>query len=382
MKKFICTTIIAILYFAVNAQDYNKTAMDSMSTEPETKEYSNTGFLLTGYTNASFISEGKTNSFGNIGFSPIFLWRPAKHFFFEGELEMEFEDGQLHINLEYVNINCVLNKYVTFRFGRFLTPFGNFQNLYHPSWINKIPLAPLGFGHDGVGPSSEIGAALSGGFPIGSSKLNYNIYISNGPTLNLGEEEPGEEGNLMFENYSDNNKNKAIGGRLGFLPFSNSSLELGVSMQSAKPGDAGSEYEKIKALMYAYDLNYIKQISFLKGTVDAKAQLNFANVDNAIYPDPDDTTGMGTYTYNNKRDVYYAQFAYRPTMSQNNALKNFEAVVRYSALNLPEEAKENKDITQFIFGLNYWANWRTVVKAAYQPDKDTPRFWLQIAMGF
>ena len=382
MKTIISTTITAILYLTVNAQDYNKTAMDSMSVQPEKKEYSNTGFLLTGYTNASFISEGKNNSFGDVGFSPIFLWRPAKHFFFEGELEMEFEDGQLHLNLEYANINCVLNKYITFRFGRFLTPFGTFQNLYHPSWINKLPLTPLGFGHDGVGPSSEIGAALGGGFPIGSSKLNYSIYVSNGPVLNLGDEEPGEEGNLMYENYSDNNKNKAIGGRIGFLPFLNSSLELGVSVQSAKPGDTGSEYEKINTLMYAYDLNYVKQIDFLKGTVDVKAQLNVVNVDNAIYPDHDDSTGMGTYTYENKRDVHYVQLAYRPTMSKNKVIKNFEGVIRHSALNLPEYAEENKDVTQNIFGLNYWANWRTVVKAAYQPDKDTPRFWLQIAMGF
>ena len=382
MKKILCTSITAILYFSVNAQEYNQTSLDSTSPSPEKKEYNNTGFLLTGYTNTSFISEGKNNSFGDVGFSPIFLWRPAKHFFFEAELEMGFENGQLAINLEYANINCVLNKYVTFRFGRFLTPFGTFQNLYHPSWINKLPLPPLGFGHDGVGPSSEIGMAITGGIPIGSSKLNYNIYISNGPVLNLGDEEPGEEGNLMYENYADNNKNKAIGGRIGFLPFINSSLELGVSMQSAKPGNAGSVYEKINARMYAYDLNYIKQIDFLKGTVDAKAQWNFVNVDKAIYSDHDDTTGIGIYTYDNKRDVYYTQFAYRPTMSKNKVVKNFEAVVRYSALNLPEDAKENEDITQLIFGLNYWATWRTVVKAAYQPDKDTPRFWLQLSMGF
>ena len=382
MKKIICIAIAAILYFAVNAQDYNKTAIDSMSAVPEKKEYSNTGFLLSGYTNASFISEGKNNSFGDVGFSPIFLWRPANHFFFEGELEMEFEDGQLHFNLEYANINCVLNKYVTFRFGRFLTPFGTFQPSYHPSWINKIPVSPLGFGHDGVGPSSEIGVDLTGGIPIGSSKINYNVYVSNGPTLNLGEEEPGEEGNLMYENYADNNRNKAIGGRIGLLPFLNSCIELGISVQSAKPGDEGSDYEKISTFMYAYDFNCIKQIEFLKGTVDAKAQWNFVNVDNAVYPDHDDTTGIATYSYNNKRDVYYAQFAYRPTMSKNDVIKNFEGVVRYSSLNLPEEAKENKDLTQLIFGLNYWATWRTVVKAAYQPDKDTPRFWLQLAMGF
>ncbi len=382
MKKIICTTITTIFFLTANAQDYNKSALDSMLNEPEKKEYTNTGFLLTGYTNASFISEGKNNSFGDVGFSPIFLWRPAKHFFFEGELEMGFENGQLAINLEYANINCVLNRYVAFRFGRFLTPFGAFQPSYHPSWINKIPVAPLGFGHDGVGPSSEIGLDLTGGIPIGSSKLNYNVYVSNGPTLNLGEEEPGEEGNLMYENYADNNKNKAIGGRIGFLPFLNSCSEFGASVQSAKPGATGGEYERINALMYAFDFNYIKQIDFLKGTIDAKAQWNFVNVDNATYPDHDDTTGTATYTYNNKRDVYYAQFAYRPTMSKNKVIKNFEGVVRYSALNLPDGAKENKDITQLILGLNYWANWRTVVKAAYQPDKDTPRFWLQLSMGF
>ena len=295
---------------------------------------------------------------------------------------MEYEDGILKLNLEYANINCVLNKYIVFRFGRFLSPFGTFQNFYHPSWINKLPVTPLGFGHDGLGPGSEMGAAITGGIPLGSSKINYNFYVSNGPTLNLGEEEPGEEGSLMYENFADNNKNKAIGGRLGLLPFLNSSLELGASFQTAKAGDAGTEQENVKAMLYAFDFNYVKQIDFLKGTVDAKAQWNIVNVENANYIDHDDSTGTTLYTYDNKRDVYYVQLAYRPTMLQNKMLKKFEAVVRYSALNLPENVKENIDVTQVIYGLNYWANWRTVFKAAYQPDKDTPRFWLQLAMGF
>ena len=382
MKKIILISFSMLTFFAARSQEYNKQSLDSISLQPEQKKSSHTGFLLTGYGNTSFISDKNSNTFGDLGFSPIFLWRPNQHFFFESELEMEYEDGQLKLNLEYANINCILNKYVTFRFGRFLSPFGTFQNFYHPSWINKLPITPLGFGHDGLGPGSEIGAALSGGFPIGSSKINYNIYVSNGPTLNLGIEERGEEGNLMYENFSDNNKNKAVGGRIGLLPFLNSSIELGTSFQSAKVGDAGSEYENVKAMLYAFDFNYVKQLDFLKGTVDVKAQWNFVNVGNTNYIDHDDSTGLTTYTYNNKRDVYYAQFAYRPTMLLNKVLKNFEAVIRYSALNLPEYAKENEDVTQLIFSLNYWANYRTVVKAAYNPDKNLPQFWFQVAMGF
>ena len=382
MKKIFLISFSILTFFAAHSQEYNKQSLDSMPIEREQKKSSHTGFLLTGYGNTSFISDKKSNTFGDLGFSPIFLWRPNEHFFFESELEMEYEDGQLKLNLEYVNINCVLNKYITFRFGKFLSPFGTFQNYYHPSWINKLPLAPLGVGHDGIGPGSEIGAALAGGIPLGSSKINYTIYVSNGPTLNLGDTEPGEEGNLMYENYTDNNKSKAIGGRLGLLPFLNSSFELGASFQTANVGDAGSAYENVNAMLYAFDFNYVKQLDFLKGTVDAKAQWNFVNLEKAIYIDHDDSTGKSMYTYDNKRDVYYAQLAYRPTMIQNKVIKNFEMVIRFSSLNLPENAKENKDVTQLIFGLNYWANWRTVFKAAYQPDKDNPRFWFQLALGF
>jgi hypothetical protein len=104
------------------------------------------------------------------------------------------------------------------------------------------------------------------------------------------------------------------------------------------------------------------------------------NVGKASYINPGDSTTM--YTYNNKRDVYYAQLAYRPTMLKNKVLKNFEGVVRYGALNLPNGAQINKDETELIFGLNYWVTWRTVIKSAYKLDKDVPTFWLQVATGF
>lgn len=378
------STVFAVLLSALctQGQNYNTSALDSLATPAAGNGFTRPGFLLTGYSSASFIADTASNSFGDLGFSPIFLWRPTERFFFEGELEMEYEDGALVLNLEYADMNLVLNKYVTLRVGKFLSPFGTFQNLYHPSWINKLPLTPLGFGHDGVGPGSEFGAAITGGVPLGSTKINYNLYVSNGPVLNLGAEEPGEEGMLMYDNYVDNNRNKAVGGRLGWLPLANSSLELGASLQTALVGDAGGDYESVRAIMSAYDLNYVKQIEPLKGTFDIKAQWNGVVVDQADYLDPEDSTGTGTYTYANQRSSYYVQFAYRPTMVRGPVLKNLEAVFRYSALDLPAEAKENEDITQPIIGLNYWAGWRTVIKAAYQPDAAAPRFWLQLALGF
>ena len=191
MKKMILISFSMLSFLSASSQEYNKQALDSMSSVQEQVKSSHTGFLLTGYGNASFVSGKNYNSFGDLGFSPIFLWRANDHFFFEGELEMEYEDGNLKLNLEYANINCVLNKYIVFRIGRFLSPFGTFQNFYHPSWINKLPVTPLGFGHDGLGPGSEMGAAITGGIPFGSSKINYNFYVSNGPTLNLGYDEPG-----------------------------------------------------------------------------------------------------------------------------------------------------------------------------------------------
>ena len=48
MKKIIGTTFVALLYFSANAQDYNKAILDSTSSAPEKKEFTNTGFLLTG----------------------------------------------------------------------------------------------------------------------------------------------------------------------------------------------------------------------------------------------------------------------------------------------------------------------------------------------
>ncbi|WP_204310068.1 hypothetical protein, partial [Enterobacter cloacae] len=90
--------------------------------------------------------------------------------------------------------------------------------------------------------------------------------------------------------------------------------------------------------MYALDLTYVKQLDFIKGMFDVKAQWNKVNVDKAEYIDPGDPTGNTLYTFENKRSSFFTQAAYRPSMSQSKFLKKTELVFRYAGFNPPTGA--------------------------------------------
>ncbi len=386
MKKkcIVLTSLLTILFVNLYAQEYNQAYIDSLidaKVQPQIAK--NSKFLLTGYMSAGIQFTKEESSFG-ANVSPILLWKPHQKVFVEAELETELDGSETEINLEYIDASYFVNKYLTIRAGKFLSPFGIFIDRLHPEWINKFPSVPLGFNHDEapVGPPSEIGIDLRGGVPLGSAKMNYSFYIVNGPQLNTNAEEISENGQLMYGSAEDNNKDKSVGGRIGLLPFSNSSLEIGGSFQTGNVGEKETEYENIKARQYALDLTYVQDLEFVKGTFDLKAQQNWVNVDKASYINPED---QNSYTFSNKRDAEFVQVGYRPTMATSKFLKKTELVFRYSALNLPD-IDGGKDgtikTTQYTYGINYWYNWRTVLKLAYQSQKDNNAFYIQIAVGF
>jgi hypothetical protein len=386
MKKKFLIPIIAGLLFAPllgYSQQYNDATIDSLIKEQvQSQVTSNSKFLLTGYGAAGIQFTKEESSFG-VSFSPIFLWKPDKRILFQAELETGLEGSETMIELEYGYASFFLNKYVTIRAGKFLSPFGIYQERLHPQWINKLPSIPLGFNHDEapIGPPSEIGVDIRGGAQLGLAKINYSLYASNGPALTT-DADISENGQLMYASAEDNNKNKVIGGRLGLLPFSNSSFEVGGSFQTGTVGDKGTDYENVKTQQYALDLSYVRQLDFLKGLFDVKAQWNWVNVDQANYINPEDST---SYTFSNKRNAGFAQAAYRPSMSQSKFLKKTELVFRYSNQNVPaaEDGKNSKFKTiQYTYGINFWYNWRTVIKLAYQSQKDNNAFYIQIATGF
>lgn len=327
-------------------------------------------FVLGGYGSASYINvnsadehdSGSTFEMGS--FAPIFLFKYSDRLMFEAELEFEYEHGQFEIMLEYADINYILNDYITVRAGKFLLPFGTFSERFHPSWINKMATMPLGFGHGAISPSSGVGVELRGALDFKSSKFNYSLYATNGPILRT---DAHGAGMLTFGSTDDNNKNKAIGGRLGYLPFSDSSLELGFSFMNSVVGDEHSDFEDVKANLFAYDFSYIKKIDPLGGVFDIKAQYNKSIVDDATYINVHEDGDVETLVFNdNESSAYYAQLSYKPTMSDSKFTKNLEFVVRTSSVKTPVTSPETSNLNSKTFGVNYWLTWRSAIKFNYQ----------------
>jgi hypothetical protein len=359
MKKLIILLIAVVFGNRMYSQTYN-------NFEP-----SKTQFMVRGYghTGLNYMSNGdeKESSYVGSAFAPIFLFKHSDKLMFEAELEFELESNELKIALEYADVMYVLNKNMTVRAGKFLLPFGTFMERFHPAWINRLPTRPLGFGHDGIAPASGIGVELRGAFDLGGPSLNYAIYSTNGPRLKDGSIEPEEAGMLMFQNYEDNNTSKAFGGRLGLLPFSDSSTELGISAYSTNgAGAKDSEYENVGAFLYAIDFAFIKQVTPLSGFIDIKAQYNSSNVDTATFIEMHEDGDEEEYSFDNQSNSFYGQLSYRPTMAESDFMKKLEFVGRYSNFNAPEGAEWEEKSTQYAFGLNYWLTWRSLIKISYQ----------------
>lgn len=344
-------------------------------------------FLLTGYAFGEYTApEGDDSSF-NSGFNPIFLWKLGDRLLTEAELEVELEENEAVVDLEYAHVTYLVTDYVTLGVGKFLAPFGIFSERLHPAWINKLPSAPIAFGHDGVAPPSILGFQLRGGAPLGRSKFSYAVYLSNGPRLNSGEEEPEEAGILHFDNNFDVDRNKALGGRVGFLPVP--ALEIGYSLQTAKIDATGTSRGDVRATLQAADLTWIGDFDAIAGALDLRAEWVWSDVDDATY-DPDGELGFGPLTFDNKRRGGYAQLAYRPSKA-GPFVKNLEFVTRYDVLDNPREAPESVDAKRWTFGLDYWVSPSAVLKLAYETrrneeeegGKDTVTgVLIQAAIGF
>jgi len=386
MKKIILFSVLGLLFMNVKAQQN-----DFKPSEHQ--------FMIRGFGSAGFSSidnnGDRTSSFNGGTFAPILLFKASDRLMFESELEFNITGDDLEVGLEYANIMYVLNDYMVVRAGKFLIPFGTFMERLHPSWINRMPTRPLGFGHDGIAPLSGVGVELRGAFRVGAATMNYSVYGTNGPSLKTpGGEEPEESGMLQFTNLKDNNNSRAYGTRIGLLPFSDSSTEIGFSYYTSdKVGTKGSEYENIGANLYAIDFSYVKQLPAIGGTVDVKAQYNKSEIDNTIYTVEEHDGEFEDLIFNNESKSYYGQLSYRPTMSESNFIKNLEFVGRFSKLETPEGSGFETNQEEFSMGLNYWLNWHSVLKLNYQSitgegghdgggEIDQKGLYVQWAIGF
>lgn len=373
---------------SINKSEEVQNQIDDLRDHFEEVKHGHSGFLLTGYTNITYrqdLIDGENTKFDYAGFSPVFLWMVSDQLFFESELqihmkggvhggEIEFDsngqegdEGTSNFNLGYANMVYMTKWGVIFSAGKFLTPIGIFNERYHPTWINPLPVDPIGIGHGGLLPSSELGIQVRGAMQTGRSKLTYSLFLSNGPILNDGAIHPEQAGRLIYTNFSDNNANKALGGRIGFLPLSNSTLELGVSgLYADKVGDLNSIYEDVNASIYSFDINYYTQIPntgiFRFSGQFTKLDVGDANYENTLLEVLDGTPLL--YNFKNSSTFYYAMSSLRTSASKRKFFKNSELVTRYEKGITPEHSKWHLDEHRILVGYVYWLQVRSAFKVA------------------
>jgi hypothetical protein len=316
------------------------------------------GFVAnTTTTKSGGISQkAKTNSFPDVDhfeFSPLFLWRHGSKFLLE--FEPSFDGTSIGVN--WADVSYFVAPGLILRAGYLVTPFGTYSKRLAAGWIDKLPTDPTGVAD--YPPTTDFGVEAEGGFPIGSMKWNYDISLTNGLQLL-------PDGELQSVGVVDNNKNKTVTARLGLLPISNSSLELGVSGMFGTVGDANSPYENAKSQSYAADLNYVKLFNPI--LVNIKGQYNYTFVNDQNYINPGDSS---VYTFDNKTTSWFAQVSLRPTGASAAFVKNLELAFRDGKYITPEKSLWGQKSNIIDISLDYWLSWRTVFKIGYQSNKST-----------
>jgi hypothetical protein len=127
--------------------------------------------------------------------------------------ESGFHGGAVEKEVEYVQLDFIANPYMTVTVGRFLTPFGIFNERLYPVWIRNLQSDPLIL-PIGLGPSNaSTGAMVRGGFKAHPKfNINYAVYFS------------------ALSNVNTLDSSRFAGGRAGvFIPAAR--LEIGGSFQ-------------------------------------------------------------------------------------------------------------------------------------------------------
>lgn len=351
---------------------------------------SDTSIHIAGYADASLAlfdrGSGAGSSFGSATFNPALYVQYRDLVLMESELEIAVnQKGETELELEFAQLDFLLHDNVTLVAGKFLSPVGQFQERLHPSWINRLTDAPPGFGHDGVQPTAEMGLQLRGGIPLGRSRVTYALAVGNGPRLDGA-------GGVMTEGFGgDDNGNKAISGRIGFLPVPY--FEVGASLLRARVrgpagegGDAhvegasltiASEEEGGGVGLPATDVDYNLwgvDAAYTRGPWDVRFEYLRGVRDSISIPMEEG--GSMELLPRLRLTAWYGQLAYRLSgLTRHPVLGNFEPVVRYGEykINGLDELKEEAQEKRFDLGLNYWFAPSIVLHSAFQIRRFTGR---------
>jgi hypothetical protein len=220
--RFLAVALALFLAPAIFAQSQGA---DSEAIKPIPIFTMGTGFITT--------FQGGTPHLGPL-ISPIFLvpigdkWLIESRDTFESDLApppggSNFK-GVLEKEVDYLQLDYIANPHLTITVGRYLTPFGIYNERLYPIWIRDLQsdplILPISTGPSGAGT----GGMLRGGFTaVPGFEINYAAYFSTLSTINRLDSD------------------RAAGGRAGiFLPRPR--LEIGGSFQHLLQDDRSNAY--------------------------------------------------------------------------------------------------------------------------------------------
>jgi hypothetical protein len=201
---FLCVTLLSVTPGLAGGQSSDEKAVPIL-----------TGSA--GYFN--FVTAGQNEV--NAQINPVLLvplgdrWLVESRAEFEGAFQRPPDGGSyggmVSKNLDYLQADYIANPYLTVTLGRFLTPFGIFNERLYPIWIRSLQQDPLILP---LSAESSDGMMLRGGFPVNAKvNLNYAAYVS-----------------AVSSGHSNLESDRNVGGRVGiFLPGPR--VEVGASWQ-------------------------------------------------------------------------------------------------------------------------------------------------------
>ena len=214
--------------------------------------------ILTG--NAGFITRvngGETTLAPQI--NPVLLvplgdkWLVESRAEFVGDFERKSGSGpyggDVEKEIDYLQLDYIANPYVTITAGRFLTPFGIYNERLYPIWIRSLQPTPLIYP---IATGSSDGVMLRGGLPLNAkANLNYAAYFSTLSTVNKFESErtagtrmgvffpgPRVEVGFSWQKLLQEDRSNAVGFHLAWQP---APLPLNLRSEYARSSD-GSGY--------------------------------------------------------------------------------------------------------------------------------------------
>src|SRR3990167_4718394 len=238
-------------------------AFGGVYTKPFLRRFGRNTYLG-GYMDFQFRAtedEGGDNGFDQTRFIPFIYSDISDRVKLAAELEFEHgglgggRDGE--VILEFATIDFLITDWLNWRGGFILTPLGKF-NLVHDSPLQDLTDRPLVDQFIIPTTLTDVGMGFFGStYPSELSKLDYEIYVTNGVFHGLDEKweksfdlSSGIRKSRDGFEFDNENQSPAVVGRVAFSPFIG--LEFGGSAYTQRYDDANENQITIPALDFAY----------------------------------------------------------------------------------------------------------------------------------